>query len=73
MRDKVIPLLVEYFYENWEKVRAALNEAQNEGAFVTREVIMPPQNSNDEWDANGERWRYSVNASFTLEGFKQLE
>jgi len=73
MRDKVIPLLIEYFYENWEKVRAVLNETQNDGAFITRKLIAPPQNSNESWDADGERWRYSVNASFSPEAFAQLE
>ena len=73
MRDKVIPLLIEYFYENWEKVRAVLNEMQNDGAFITRKLIAPPQNSNEGWDADGERWRYSVNTSFSPEAFAQLE
>ena len=72
MRRKVIPLLVEYFYENWEKVRAALNEAADAGAFVSREKLKPLSLSNDEED-DGERWRYFVNSAFTENAFEQLK
>lgn len=72
MRDKVIPLLVEYFYENWEKVRAVLNESLNDGAFVSRKLLSAPNNSSEEWAGNGERYHYSVNALFPPNGFQQL-
>ncbi len=67
MRVKVIPLLVEYFYEDWEKVRAVLNDQTGEGCFIIREELpAPAQAENKE-----KRWRYSVNEDeFSIEGYE---
>jgi MrcB-like, N-terminal domain/AAA domain (dynein-related subfamily) len=69
VRDKVIPLLVEYFYENWEKVRQVLGETADEGAFILRTRLEPPHGADVEDD---ERWRYGVRDSFAPDAFQQL-
>jgi len=40
MRKKIVPLLAEYFYEDWAKVRSALND--NDGHFVLEEKLVSP-------------------------------
>lgn len=70
MRNKVIPLLVEYFYENWERVRQVLGETQDEGAFIRRSQIKPPPGSDA--DYTQERFRYEVQSEFSLAGYSQL-
>lgn len=70
MRDKVIPLLVEYFYENWEKVRQVLGESRDEGAFIVRSKISAPPGSEN--DFGQDRYRYTVQPAFELAAYSQL-
>jgi 5-methylcytosine-specific restriction protein B len=71
MRESVIPLLVEYFYENWGKVRAVLNEALDEGAFIRRKRLKPPHGVEAEDDDN-DRWQYGVQETFRADAYDQL-
>tara|TARA_R110002110_G_scaffold85816_4_gene223686 strand:- start:11137 stop:13647 length:2511 start_codon:yes stop_codon:yes gene_type:complete len=54
MRHKVIPLLAEYFFEDWAKIAAVLgdletHEGQIVGGFLKRSVLNPPPGlDNDE-------------------------
>ena len=71
MRHKVIPLLVEYFYEDWEKVRQVLNESTDEGSFVTRTELPSPTTGEDE-APDIDRWRYEVRSRFASKAYDQL-
>jgi hypothetical protein len=72
MRHKVIPLLVEYFYEDWSKIWRVLGEPeQGEGAFLRREKLSAPKGG-DELELDSERWRYSVRQEFAPEAYTQL-
>jgi 5-methylcytosine-specific restriction protein B len=71
MRSKIIPLLAEYFYENWEKVRQVLGEMTNDGAFVSRTTLAPHAGIDGDGYAD-ERWRYTVKSDFDLTAYDQL-
>ena len=61
MLTKVIPLLVEYFHEDWEKVRTILGERKvgegkgDAGNFIRRTVLQPPPGMDGE-----ARHRYEI-------------
>jgi hypothetical protein len=65
MQTKVIPLLAEYFYEDWEKVRAALNDS---GAwFIGVEKLPAPAMLKEEGE---ERSRYSISkGEISIDGY----
>lgn len=71
VREAVIPLLVEYFYEDWEKVRAALGEVANNGAFILRTQLRSGIYAESD-DDEGERWRYTVKEPFEASAYTQL-
>ncbi|MDN4039800.1 AAA family ATPase [Massilia sp. YIM B02443] len=68
MRHKVIPLLAEYFYEDWNKVAAVLGDAKDgenyhSGGFLKRErLVCPPGMGSD--DEAPIRFRWSVQEKF---------
>lgn len=72
MRTRVIPLLSEYFYENWEKVRLVLGETRDEGAFIVRTRLRPPSGT-DSLEADDGRWRYTVRSAFDPSAYEQLK
>lgn len=73
METKIIPLLVEYFHEDWEKVRAVLNDGGDSGAFVSRKRLSAPRTLEDSVLDAETRWRYSiVPGPYPAESFQQL-
>ena len=58
MRDKVIPLLAEYFYEDWAKIAAVLGDADGAGRFLRRARLSP--GGSGAGDQVGERYRWTV-------------
>ena len=69
MRHKVIPLIAEYFYDDWRKVRAVLG-GTNE--FVQGEKLQGPPRL-EEADAEEDRYRWALNKKkFPLEAYSHL-
>jgi hypothetical protein len=48
MRDKVIPLLQEFFFDDWNRLAAVLGEKDKGGNFLTCEVIEDPMGEGGE-------------------------
>ncbi len=71
-RRKVIPLLQEYFYENWSNVRRALKD-YGDGDFVAREKLSQLPADGDETMADEPRWVYRVNdAPFPVSAYQRI-
>ena len=70
MRHKLIPLLAEYFYEDWSKVAAVLGDGDgSQGAHFleSRNLSAPPGFGDDE--LGGDKRRWTVKASFDFSDF----
>ena len=67
MRRKVIPLVAEYFYDDWRKVRAVLGNTDD---FVRGEPLAPPPGLDDE-DVE-ERFRWTVRDDFAADAYRRL-
>nr|WP_234888808.1 AAA family ATPase [Sinorhizobium meliloti] len=73
MQHKVIPLLAEYFYEDWAKVAAVLgdghdSEGDREGNFIDRRRLKPPKGMMSDDDA-APRYRWTVRDKFSYDDF----
>lgn len=70
MRDKVIPLLAEYFFEDWAKIAAVLGdlepgESSITGGFLKRTILNPPPGLEDGDAVARFRWQVrSVDEGF---------
>ena len=67
MRHKIIPLIAEYFYDDWSKVRAVLGGTDH---FVQRRPLgIPPGLENDIGEA---RYRWLVKQRFDGDAYRFL-
>ncbi len=68
MRRKIIPLLAEYFYEDWAKVQAVLGGRDD---FVERHSLKPPPGLDDD-GTDEERYRWTVRGDFPEGAYDRL-
>ena len=70
MRHKVIPLLTEYFYEDWSKVAAVLGDGDgtNGSHFLDARRLTAPAGFADD-ELGGDKRRWSVKARFDFSEF----
>ena len=67
MRRKIVPLIAEYFHDDWNKVRAVLGGTDD---FVRREPLAPPPGLDD--DTGEDRYRWTVQDSFEDGAYDRL-
>ena len=72
MRDKIIPLLQEYFYEDWSKVALVLGDADGAGHFIERKALTVPSGGGAE-SGFDERFRWSVKSTFDPAAYAQFK
>lgn len=74
IRDKIIPLLAEYFYEDWAKIAQVLGDGdlvqgtRRTGKFLRVEAIQPPAGL--ELEGAEERLRWLVQSEFDLSDYR---
>lgn len=73
MRDRVIPLLAEYFYEDWSKVALVLSDAAigKPGRFLERTELKPPIGS--DFEGGETRWRWTVRSEFAADAYADFQ
>ena len=67
MRHRIIPLIAEYFYDDWSKVRAVLGGGNH---FVKGEKLKKPPSLND--DSGDDRYRWTVQNPFPEDAYERL-
>ena len=69
-RFRIIPLLAEYFHEDWSKIGAVLGDPAGE-RFLVRELLAAPPGIESEY--GGERYRWRVRDAFAADAYAGLE
>jgi hypothetical protein len=63
MRYRIIPLLAEYFYEDWSKVALVLGDADGAGRFIVRTTLKAPAGMQSDGFSE-DRYRWQVRDQF---------
>ena len=71
MRRKIIPLIAEYFHDDWEKVRAVLGGPAAPNPFIGRTRLDRPPGLGDD-GVDGERYRWTVRDTFAEDAYDRL-
>ena len=66
MRHKIIPLIAEYFYDDWNKVQAVLGGGNE---FVRKESLPVPPNLEGEGE---ERYRWTIQKDISEKAYDRL-
>ncbi len=78
MRNQVIPLLQEYFYDDWEKIQIVLGDHEGQGKEEHDKFVCSVQNSETDilgfnYDEVDEaEYSYSINETFTDEAYLEI-
>ena len=71
LRRKVIPLLAEYFYEDWSKVAAVLGDSgrPGNGRFLEATTLQQPKDLLED-EPDGQKIRWNVRKEFDWSEFE---
>jgi hypothetical protein len=72
VRHKVIPLLTEYFYEDWQKVALVLGDAGGEERFIERKELRAPPGLDGLGDSEI-RYRWQVRETFLVSAYEAFQ
>ena len=72
-RRKVIPLLQEYFYEDWKKIAVVLNESEGGGGFLATDTLSPPASAWQQDAFSDSKPSYRISQQpFTADAYRRI-